>query len=120
MLARRAPPTLDRHLIWHVKTTLDVPAMRLAADRLIGKHDFTTFRSADCQARSPVKTLDLSDVERIDTVGAWIVARTAQRHGAHSHSQYRTDHHHLVKAQAGQSRCARGLSRCSPLQQVAM
>jgi tRNA pseudouridine38-40 synthase len=62
VLARRAPPTLDRHLVWHVKTTLDVPAMRLAAERLIGKHDFTTFRSADCQARSPVKTLDRIEI----------------------------------------------------------
>lgn len=62
VLARRAPPTLDRHLIWHAKGPLDVAKMAEAASVLIGRHDFTTFRSSDCQAKSPVKTLDRLDV----------------------------------------------------------
>lgn len=66
VLARRAPPTLDRHLVWHVRVPLDADAMTEAAAVLLGKHDFTTFRSADCQARSPVKTLDQIDIVPAD------------------------------------------------------
>jgi tRNA pseudouridine38-40 synthase len=62
ILTRRAPPVLQRGHVWHVKRPLDAVAMRRAAGRLEGKHDFTTFRSAECQAKSPVKTLDLLDV----------------------------------------------------------
>jgi tRNA pseudouridine38-40 synthase len=62
MLTRRAPPALERGRVWHVKRPLDAVAMQRAARRLQGKHDFTTFRSAECQAKSPVKTLDRLDV----------------------------------------------------------
>jgi tRNA pseudouridine38-40 synthase len=58
ILARRAPPVLDRGRVWHVDHPLDAVAMFRAAQRLVGRHDFTTFRSAECQAKSPVKTLD--------------------------------------------------------------
>ncbi len=58
LIARRAPLTHDRGLAWHVKHQLDVDAMQAGADRLIGRHDFTTFRSSICQADSPVRTLD--------------------------------------------------------------
>jgi tRNA pseudouridine38-40 synthase len=58
ILMRRAPPALDRGRVWHVKRPLDAVAMQRGARRLIGRHDFTTFRSAECQAKSPVKTLD--------------------------------------------------------------
>ena len=61
---RRPPLTLDRGRIWHVSTPLDAEAMHEAAMPLIGEHDFTTFRASPCQARSPVKTLDLLTVER--------------------------------------------------------
>jgi tRNA pseudouridine38-40 synthase len=64
ILARRAPPALDRGRIWHVKKPLDAEAMHRAAQRLVGHHDFTTFRDASCQARSPLKTLDLARVWR--------------------------------------------------------
>ncbi|MEM6623476.1 MAG: tRNA pseudouridine(38-40) synthase TruA [Pseudomonadota bacterium] len=60
--ARRAPLTVTRGLVWRAPGPLDVAAMRAAAAHLIGKHDFTTFRSAQCQAASPVKTLDRLDV----------------------------------------------------------
>ena len=61
---RRAPLTFDRGRAWRVKPRLDVEAMREAARVLIGRHDFTTFRDAQCQAKSPVRTLDRLDVTR--------------------------------------------------------
>ena len=64
ILSRRAPPALDRGRVWHVKAELDAQAMHAAAQRLIGLHDFTTFRDAHCQSKSPVKTLDVARVWR--------------------------------------------------------
>lgn len=58
LVARRAPVTHERGRVWQVLNRLDAPAMRAAAAHLVGRHDFTTFRSAMCQAQSPVKTLD--------------------------------------------------------------
>jgi tRNA pseudouridine38-40 synthase len=64
ILNRRADLTLDLGHAWRVPRPLDTAAMHVAAQRLVGKHDFTTFRSTECQANSPVKTLDRLDVER--------------------------------------------------------
>jgi tRNA pseudouridine38-40 synthase len=61
---RRADLTLDHHRAWRVPRPLDAAAMHDAAQRLVGRHDFTTFRSTECQAKSPVKTLDRLDVTR--------------------------------------------------------
>jgi tRNA pseudouridine38-40 synthase len=61
---RRAPLTLERGRAWHVTRPLDHEAMHRAAQALVGRHDFTTFRSAHCQAESPLKTLDRLDVRR--------------------------------------------------------
>ena len=61
---RRADLALDLGRAWRVPRPLDAQAMHAAAQRLIGKHDFTTFRSTECQANSPVKTLDRLDVAR--------------------------------------------------------
>ncbi|MBJ6121055.1 tRNA pseudouridine(38-40) synthase TruA [Sphingomonas mollis] len=61
---RRAPLTVERGLAWQVPQPLDVGAMAAAAAMLVGRHDFTTFRSAHCQADSPVRTLDVLTVER--------------------------------------------------------
>lgn len=61
---RRAPLTLDHGKAWQVQVPLDAEAMHAAAQRLVGHHDFTTFRAAECQAKSPVKTLDRLDVSR--------------------------------------------------------
>lgn len=66
ILARRAPPALDRGRVWHVPVPLDADAMHEAARRLVGNHDFSSFRAAECQAESPVKTLDVLDVRRAD------------------------------------------------------
>ena len=64
LLNRRAPPALDAGRVWHVAVPLDVAAMAQGAAMLTGRHDFTTFRSAQCQSDSPVKTLDRLDVRR--------------------------------------------------------
>jgi tRNA pseudouridine38-40 synthase len=61
---RRPPLTFDYGLAWHVPVPLDADAMHQAAQRLVGRHDFTTFRSVHCQAQSPLKTLDRLDVMR--------------------------------------------------------
>jgi tRNA pseudouridine38-40 synthase len=61
---RRPPLTLERGQAWRIPRRLDERAMHEAAQRLVGKHDFTTFRSTECQAKSPVKTLDQLDVVR--------------------------------------------------------
>lgn len=64
IINRRADLTLDAGHAWRVPRPLDAAAMHAAAQRLVGKHDFTTFRSTECQAKSPVKTLQQLDVER--------------------------------------------------------
>lgn len=69
ILCRRAPATHLAGLVWQVKQPLDTEVMQAAADRLIGRHDFTTFRSTICQAESPVKTLDVLDVHAVK--GDW-------------------------------------------------
>ena len=61
---RMAPPSLEKGRVWHVKKPLDEAAMGEAAQALIGHHDFTTFRDVDCQARTPMKTLDVARVWR--------------------------------------------------------
>jgi len=62
---RRAPLALERGHAWHIPYPLDAAAMHEAAQGLIGKHDFSSFRAADCQAESPVKTLDVLEVTRV-------------------------------------------------------
>ena len=63
ILMRRAPATHEAGQVWQIGHVLDVPAMQAAARHLVGRHDFTTFRSTICQAQSPVKTLDELSVE---------------------------------------------------------
>jgi tRNA pseudouridine38-40 synthase len=62
IVTRRAPLALDRDRAWQVRVPLDAGAMHEAAQLLLGRHDFTTFRSAQCQAKSPLRTLDRLDV----------------------------------------------------------
>jgi tRNA pseudouridine38-40 synthase len=64
ILSRRAPPALERHRVWWLPVELDAEAMHIAAQELLGRHDFTTFRAAQCQANSPLRTLDRLDVSR--------------------------------------------------------
>jgi tRNA pseudouridine38-40 synthase len=82
---RRAPLTFDAGLAWRVPAPLDADAMQAAARRLLGRHDFTTFRAAYCQAKSPVKTLDRLDVERIgEEVHVFAEARSFLHHQVRS------------------------------------
>lgn len=77
ILNRRAPPTFDRGRVWHQKKPLDAAAMHVAAQALVGHHDFTTFRDAQCQANSPMRTLDEARVWREgDEVHLGFVARS--------------------------------------------
>src|SRR6185369_16855526 len=80
ILNRRAPPALDKGKVWHVPVTLDAEAMAEGAVHLIGRHDFTTFRSVHCQSQSPVKTLDSLTVDR---VGEEVHIRAAARSFLH-------------------------------------
>jgi tRNA pseudouridine38-40 synthase len=64
ILNRRAPSALDTGRVWHVAADLDADAMHAAAQLLVGHHDFTTFRASECQAPSPMKTLDRLTVSR--------------------------------------------------------
>jgi tRNA pseudouridine38-40 synthase len=80
ILTRRAPPVLKRNHVWWTMRDLDAGAMHEAAQVFIGKHDFTTFRAAQCQAKSPIKTLDVFDVSR---QGEEIVCRVSARSFLH-------------------------------------
>ncbi|RKF23116.1 tRNA pseudouridine(38-40) synthase TruA [Altericroceibacterium spongiae] len=77
---RRAPLTLDRGKAWQVSRPLDAGAMHEAAQALVGKHDFTTFRSVHCQAASPEKTLDRLCVRR---AGEWVIIEAEARSFLH-------------------------------------
>jgi tRNA pseudouridine38-40 synthase len=77
---RRAPLTIDLGLAWRVAAPLDAEAMHDAAQQLVGRHDFTTFRSIHCQAASPVRTLDRLSVARD---GDRVVVETAARSFLH-------------------------------------
>jgi tRNA pseudouridine38-40 synthase len=82
---RRADLTLEQNRVWRVPRPLDCAAMQAAAQRLIGRHDFTTFRAAECQAKSPVKTLDRLDVSRDgDDVRVAASARSFLQHQVRS------------------------------------
>lgn len=82
---RRAPLALERGRAWQVAQPLDAAAMHRAAQALIGRHDFTTFRSAHCQARDPVKTLDRLDIRReAETVLIEAEARSFLHHQVRS------------------------------------
>jgi len=80
VLDRRPPPALERARLWWVKTPLDADAMDVAAQRLTGTHDFTTFRDMQCQAKSPIRTLDTANVRR---VGAEVWVEFAARSFLH-------------------------------------
>ncbi|HEY5080769.1 MAG TPA: tRNA pseudouridine(38-40) synthase TruA [Bauldia sp.] len=118
ILERRAPPALDRGRVWWVAQPLDVDVMHAAAQALVGQHDFTTFRSSQCQAKSPVKTLDRLDVSR---EGDEVVVRAIAR--SFLHNQVRSMVGTLKKvgdgswpvAAAGDALAARDRARSGPV-----
>lgn len=74
---RRAPLALDAGKAWRVARALDAGAMHEAAQRLLGTHDFTTFRDSNCQAKSPIKTLDRADISRRgEDIECWFEAQS--------------------------------------------
>jgi tRNA pseudouridine38-40 synthase len=81
ILNRRSPPTLDEGQVWFVPVTLDANAMHAAAQQLVGHFDFSTFRASECQANSPLRTLDQLDVARY---GEFIEIRTSSRSFLHN------------------------------------
>ncbi|MBY8827810.1 tRNA pseudouridine(38-40) synthase TruA [Hephaestia mangrovi] len=81
IITRRAPMTLARGLAWRIPVSLDIDAMAQAAAMLVGRHDFTTFRSAHCQADSPIRTLDRLEV--IAGPGGTIVIEASARSFLH-------------------------------------
>lgn len=81
IINRRAPLTFEKGLAWHVKPHLDAEQMHIAAQHLVGCHDFTTFRHVHCQAQSPIKTMDYLRVEREgDAVLVYAGARSFLHH----------------------------------------
>ena len=78
---RRADLTVERGRVWRVPRPLDHQSMHAGAQRLVGKHDFTTFRDSECQAKSPIKTLDQLDVAR---AGDEVTVSTSARSFLHS------------------------------------
>ena len=113
---RRADLTLEQNRAWRVPRLLDAEAMHAAARCLIGRHDFTTFRSTECQAKSPVKTLDRLDVARDgDEIRVTAAARSFLQHQVRSmvgslihvgEGKWRADH--LAAALAARDRTACG------------
>jgi tRNA pseudouridine38-40 synthase len=81
ILNRRSPPTLDEGQVWFVPVNLDANAMHAAAQQLVGHFDFSTFRASECQANSPLRTLDQLDVARY---GEFIEIRTSSRSFLHN------------------------------------
>ena len=115
---RRAPLTVERGYAWQVAKPLDVDRMHIAAQFLVGPHDFTTFRSSECQAKSPVKTLDVVDVTRNENK---VEIRASAR--SFMHNQVRSIAGSLVEVGTGRwtpddlkaALEARDRTRCGPV-----
>ncbi|MCB2110740.1 tRNA pseudouridine(38-40) synthase TruA [Albidovulum sp.] len=122
LLARRAPATHDAGLVWQVRHRLDGGAMRSAAALLVGRHDFTTFRSTLCQAKSPVKTLDEITLEEVPVPGGFEY-RFGLRARSFLHNQVRSIVGTLERVGAGswapervrQALDARDRAACGPV-----
>jgi tRNA pseudouridine38-40 synthase len=119
ILSRPAPPVLDRDRTWWVPQSLDPAAMGEAASLLVGRHDFTTFRAAACQARSPVKTLDRLGVTA--TAGGEIVVEASARSFLHNQVRSMVGSLKLVgegkwrPADLGAALAARDRAACGPV-----
>jgi len=117
VISRRAPLTIERGLAWRVGYDLDVAAMREAAASLTGRHDFTTFRSAQCQAESPVKTLEEIRIEAEGPEGPEVRFRFAAR--SFLHNQVRSMVGTLERVGAGKWPAARVAEALAALDRAA-
>ncbi len=119
---RRAPLVADRGWAWRVSGPLDLEAMRAAAAHLVGRHDFTTFRAAGCQAASPVKTLDAIAIEAAEAPHGRAITLTL-RARSFLHNQVRSIVGTLERVGAGAwapervevALAARDRARCGPV-----
>ena len=118
ILARPAHPAIDRDRVWWVPQPLDAAAMGAAAQALVGRHDFTTFRAASCQSRSPVKTLDRL---MVTTAGDEIVVEASARSFLHHQVRSMVGSLKLVgegkwrKADLAAALAAGNRARCGPV-----
>jgi tRNA pseudouridine38-40 synthase len=88
ILNRRAPAALQRNCVWHIARALNADAMHKAAQQLLGHHDFSTFRASECQANSPMRTLERLDVVRTGDI-------------IEIHASARSFLHHQVRSMVG-------------------
>ncbi len=123
LLARRAPAVMEAGLVWQVRHPLDAAAMQAGADRLVGRHDFTTFRSSICQADSPVKTLDRFTVTALPRDNGGVEHRFTLTARSFLHNQVRSFVGTLERVGAGawspddvaQALAARDRAACGPV-----
>lgn len=123
LVTRRAPLTHDRGTAWRVAYDLDLDLMRQGAAHLIGRHDFTTFRSSICQAKSPVKTLDRLDIAQVPRDGGGTEYRFDIRARSFLHNQVRSFVGTLERVGAGawppkrvaEALAARDRAACGPV-----
>ena len=77
IFTRNARPSLDKFRVWHITKPLDIDAMTRAAQHLIGTHDFTSFRASQCQAKSPIRTMQSIEIEKVgDEIHITTIARS--------------------------------------------
>ena len=123
LVTRRAPLTFDAGTAWRVAYDLDIDLMRAGAAHLIGNHDFTTFRSSICQAKSPVKTLDRLDIAEVSRDAGGIEYRFDIRARSFLHNQVRSFAGTLERVGAGawapgdvgRALAARDRATCGPV-----
>lgn len=123
LVVRRAPLVLEAGKVWQVSQTLDGSAMQDGANRLLGRHDFTTFRSSICQADSPLRTLDELRVEHVDRPDGAQEIRFHVRARSFLHNQVRSFVGTLERVGAGawtpqdvaDALAARDRSACGPV-----
>jgi tRNA pseudouridine38-40 synthase len=118
ILNRRAPSALERDRVWHVARPLDAGLMHEAAQTILGKHDFTTFRAASCQAKSPIRTLERLDVSRLgDEIRVEASARSFLHHQVRSMvgSLAKIGHGGWPVAEMRAALDARDRARCGPV-----
>ena len=118
ILNRRPQPALERNRVWHIVWPLDADIMHHEAQTLLGKHDFTTFRAAECQASGPLRTLDRLDVMRVgEEIHIYASARSFLHHQVRSitGSLMMAGSGRWLKGELKAALDAKDRSRCGPM-----